>query len=210
MANVVLVHGAVADGSSWRDVYESLKHSGHAVRIVQNPGTSLEADVAATLRVLDEVAGPVVLVGHSYGGVVITEAGNDPRVEALVYLAAFALDQGESIAALMAQSAGGEPPPFVVSKDGFLSIDKPKFHAVVCADLDASQASFLVDAQLPIGPGAIGGTVSAPRVEVEAELVPGRDGGRHHPARGTAANGRTGRIRRDRDQGQSRNLHLTA
>jgi pimeloyl-ACP methyl ester carboxylesterase len=128
--NVVLVHGGFVDGSGWQGVYGLLKNDGYNVSIVQNPTLSLAGDAAATRQVIDAQDGPVVLVGHSYGGAVITEAGNDPNVAALVYIAAFAPDRGESVNTLIANPAPGAPvPPILPPKDGFLFLDRPKFHA---------------------------------------------------------------------------------
>ena len=126
-AAVVLVHGGFVDGSGWEDVYKILKKHGYNVSIVQNPTSSLADDVAATKRVLAEQKAPVVLVGHSYGGVVITEAGNDPSVAGLVYIAAFAPDKGESVAALIKDPPPGAPvPPILPPQDGFLFLDRAK------------------------------------------------------------------------------------
>jgi len=130
IGNVVLVHGGFVDGSGWEDVYKILKKAGYNVSIVQNPTLSLEDDVAVTKRVIATQNGPVVLVGHSYGGVVITEAGNDPKVAGLVYVAAFAPDKGESVAALIKDPPPGAPvPPILSPQDGFLFLDKAKFAA---------------------------------------------------------------------------------
>src|SRR6267154_3347791 len=122
---IVLVHGGFVDGSGWEDVYRFLKKDGYRVSIVQNPTTSLADDVAATKRVIAEQKGPVVLVGHSYGGGVITEAGNDPSVEGLGYITAFAPDRGESVASLIKDPPPGAPvPPILPTTDGFLALDK--------------------------------------------------------------------------------------
>ena len=119
--NVVLVHGGFVDGSGWQGVYSRLKRDGYNVSIVQNPTFSLEDDVAATKRVIDAQGEPVTLVGHSYGGAVITEAGNDPNVARLVYIAAFAPDEGESVGTLIADPPPDAPvPPIVPLEDGFL------------------------------------------------------------------------------------------
>src|ERR1700740_2100033 len=126
--NVVLVHGGFVDGSGWEDVYKILKRDGYNVSVVQNPTISLTGDVAATRAMLDAQTGPSVLVGHSYGGVVITEAGNHPNVDALVYITAFAPDAGESVGTLMANPAPGAPVPSLLPPiDGFLTLDKTKF-----------------------------------------------------------------------------------
>jgi len=160
---VVLVHGGFVDGSGWEGVYQILKRNGHSVAVVQNPTTSLADDVAATRRVLAAQEGPVVLVGHSYGGVVITEAGNDAKVAALVYVAAFAPDRGESVSALIKDPPPGAPvPPILPPQDGFLFLDKAKFHAAFAADVDAEKAAFMADSQVPWGVGALSGAISAP------------------------------------------------
>jgi pimeloyl-ACP methyl ester carboxylesterase len=163
MANVVLVHGGFVDGSGWEDVYRMLKKDGYQVSIVQNPTSSLADDVAATKRVLAGQKGPVVLVGHSYGGVVITEAGNDPKVAGLVYIAAFAPDKGESVAALIKDSPAGAPvPPILPPQDGYLSLDREKFAASFAGDLPKDKAQFMADSQIPWGVGALTGTISEP------------------------------------------------
>src|SRR5918999_4393748 len=135
-AAVVLVHGGFVDGSGWEDVYRILRKDGYDVSVVQNPTSSLADDVAATERVLAGQKAPVVLVGHSYGGVVITEAGNHPSVAALVYIAAFAPDKGESVAALINDPPPGAPvPPILPPRDGYLLLDPSKFAASFAADL---------------------------------------------------------------------------
>jgi pimeloyl-ACP methyl ester carboxylesterase len=162
-AAIVLVHGGFVDGSGWEDVYKLLKGAGFDVTIVQNPTKSLAEDVAYTQRVLSAQKQPVVLVGHSYGGVVITEAGNHPNVSALVYIAAFAPDRGESVAALIKEPPPGAPvPPIVPLEDGFLSLDRTKFAASFAADLPEAKASFMADSQVPWGPDALTGAVSEP------------------------------------------------
>src|SRR5438128_12687590 len=159
--NVVLVHGGFVDASGWESVYRSLKRDGHRVSVVQNPTSSLADDVAATRRVLAALDGPAVLVGHSYGGAVITEAGNDPKVEGLVYVAAFAPDKGESVASLIKDAPPGAPvPPILRPQDGFLFLDKAKFAASFAADVDAEKAAFMADSQVPWGVDALGGTIS--------------------------------------------------
>jgi pimeloyl-ACP methyl ester carboxylesterase len=160
---VVLVHGGFVDGSGWEGVYSILRKSGHDVAVVQNPTSSLADDVAATKRVLSARSGPVVLVGHSYGGVVITEAGNDPKVAALVYIAAFAPDRGESVSALIKDPPPGAPvPPILPPQDGFLLLDKAKFAASFAGDLDAEKAAFLADSQVPWGVAALDGAITEP------------------------------------------------
>src|SRR5262245_8713958 len=161
--NVVLVHGGFVDGSGWAGVYQLLKRSGYSVSVVQNPTTSLADDVAVTKRALAALDGPAILVGHSYGGVVITEAGNDPKVARLVYIAAFAPDAGESVNALIKDPPPGAPvPPILPPQDGYLFLDKAKFAASFAADVDADTAAFMADSQVPWGLEALNGAVSQP------------------------------------------------
>jgi pimeloyl-ACP methyl ester carboxylesterase len=161
--NVVLVHGGFVDGSGWAGVYKALKKDGYRVTIVQNPTISLADDVAVTKRAIAAQSGPVILVGHSYGGVVITEAGNDPKVAALVYIAAFAPDKGESVNALIKNPLPGAPvPPILPPQDGFLFLDKAKFTASFAADVAADTAAFMADSQVPWGVEALGGPISEP------------------------------------------------
>jgi len=161
--NVVLVHGAFVDGSGWERVYGILRGKGFHVTIVQNPTTSLAADVAATNAVLDRQDGPTILVGHSYGGVVISEAGNHEKVAALVYIAAFAPDAGESVATLIANPQPGAPvPPILPPVDGFISLDRGKFAASFAADLDPAIAAFRADSQVPWGIAALEAAVTRP------------------------------------------------
>ena len=160
--NVVLVHGGFVDGSGWRSVYDLLKADGYDVSIVQNPTLSLVGDAQATRQIIDAQDGPVVLVGHSYGGAVITEAGTHDDVAALVYIAAFAPDEGESVNTLIADPPPGAPvPPILPPKDGFLLLDREKFAAAFAADLPAEQAAFLADSQVPWGLDALGGPITA-------------------------------------------------
>jgi pimeloyl-ACP methyl ester carboxylesterase len=160
---IVLVHGGFVDGSGWQGVYEILRRDGYDVTIVQNPTISLDGDVAATRRVLSAQAGPAILVGHSYGGVVVTEAGNHPTVAGLVYIAAFVPDRGESVAALIKDPPPGAPvPPIVPGEDGYLLLDKSKFAASFAADVAADLAAFMADAQVPWGVAALTGAVSDP------------------------------------------------
>ena len=161
--SVVLVHGGFVDGSGWQGVYKALKRDGYDVVVVQNPTTSLPDDVAVTKRAIAAAKHPVVLVGHSYGGVVITEAGNDPKVRSLAYIAAFAPDQGESVETLIANPAPGAPvPPILPPVDGFLKLDGAKFAASFAADVDPATARFMADSQVPWGVAALAGKVSAP------------------------------------------------
>jgi pimeloyl-ACP methyl ester carboxylesterase len=161
--NVVLVHGGFVDGSGWQGVYEALKKDGYAVSIVQNPTISLADDVAVTKRTLAAQDGPAILVGHSYGGVVITEAGTDPRVAGLVYIAAFAPDKGESVSALIQNPPPGAPvPPILPPQGGYLFLDRAKFQASFAADVSAEAASFMADSQVPWGLDALNGAVTEP------------------------------------------------
>lgn len=161
--NVVLVHGGFVDGSGWQGVYKLLKKDGYNVTIVQNPTISLADDVAVTRRAIAEQDGPVVLVGHSYGGVVVSEAGTDEKVKSVVYIAAFAPDKGESVSSLIANPPAGAPvPPILPPVDGFLALDKAKFAASFAADVDAETAAFMADSQVPWGVEALGGAVTDP------------------------------------------------
>ena len=176
--NVVLVHGAFADASGWEAVYRILKAAGCTVAMVQNPTVSLEDDVAATKWVLAAQDGPVVLVAHSYGGVVITEAGTDPNVAGLVYIAGFALDAGESVNALIADPPPGAPvAPLLPPQDGFLILDREKFPAAFAADVDPEHAAFMADSQVPWGVGALAGEISEPAWRSRASwyLIPTGD-----------------------------------
>ena len=158
---IVLVHGGFVDGSGWEEVYKILKKDGYTVSVVQNPTISLADDVAVTKRVLATHSGPVILVGHSYGGAVITEAGNDPKVAGLVYIAAFALDKGESVSSLIKDPPPGAPvPPILPPVDGYLFLDKTKFASSFAADVDAEKAAFMADSQVPWGVDALSGTIS--------------------------------------------------
>src|SRR4051794_3010222 len=161
--NIVLVHGGFVDGSGWKSVYQGLRKQNFTVSVVQNPTTSLADDVAATRRVLARQEQPAILVGHSYGGGGITEAGNDPRVAALVYIAAFAPDAGESVAALIQDPAPGTPvPPILPPQDGYLLLDRSKFAASFAADVAPDLAAFMADSQVPWGIEALQGKVSQP------------------------------------------------
>jgi pimeloyl-ACP methyl ester carboxylesterase len=160
---VVLVHGGFVDGSGWNGVYDLLTTDGYHVTVVQNPTLSLEGDVAATHQALDADDKPVILVGHSYGGVVITEAGNHPKVQALVYIAAFAPDKGESVSSLIADPPPGAPvPPILPPQDGFLFLERDQFAASFAADVPQNQAAFMADSQVPWGLDALNGAVSEP------------------------------------------------
>ena len=162
-ASVVLVHGGFVDGSGWEDVYRILKEDGYDVGVVQNPTISLADDVATTRRVVAAQRSPVILVGHSYGGVVITQAGNDPKVVGLVYIAAFAPDRGESVAALIKDPPpGASVPPILPPQDGYLSLDRSKFAASFAADVPRAKAEFMADSQVPWGLEALNGVVTNP------------------------------------------------
>jgi pimeloyl-ACP methyl ester carboxylesterase len=161
--NVVLVHGGFVDGSGWEGVYHELEQAGFNVSVVQNQTISLHGDVATTRQVLDRQDGPTILVGHSYGGAVITEAGMHDTVAGLVYIAAFAPDQGESVSTLIADPPPGAPvPPILAPEDGFLFLDRDKFAASFAADVPAAEAAFMADAQVPWGLDALNGAVSDP------------------------------------------------
>ena len=161
--NVVLVHGGFVDGSGWRGVYDLLTADGFDVSVVQNQTLSLESDVETTTNVLDVQDGPAILVGHSYGGAVITEAGGHERVAGLVYITAFAPDQGESVSTLIADPPPGAPvPPILPPQDGFLFLDREKFADSFAADLPAREAAFMADSQVPWGVEALSGAISEP------------------------------------------------
>jgi len=161
--NVVLVHGGFVDGSGWEGVYKLLKKDGFTVTIVQNSTISLAADVATTKSALAAQNGPTILVGHSYGGAVITQAGTDPHVAGLVYITAFAPDKGESVASLIKNPAPGAPvPPILPPQDGFLFLDKAKFHESFAGDVTSDEAAFMADAQVPWGLEALNGAITEP------------------------------------------------
>ena len=163
MKNVVLVHGGFVDGAGWEGVYKILKKRDYNVSVVQNPTISLEEDAKATKRVLAAQDGPAILVGHSYGGAVITEAGTHPNVAAVVYVTAFAPDKGESVGSLIKGfPADGPAPPILPPQDGFLLLDKKAFPACFAADVDPEKAAFMADSQVPWGLGAISGTITEP------------------------------------------------
>lgn len=165
---IVLVHGGFVDGSGWRGVYNILKKDGYSVSVVQNPTLSLEGDAAATRQVINQLPGPVILVGHSYGGAVITEAGTDPKVAGLVYITAFAPDKGESVNTLIANPPPGAPvPPIVPAGVGYLLLDRAKFAASFAADVDPTEAAFMADSQVPWGVAALNGPVTNPAWKVK-------------------------------------------
>ena len=161
--SIVLVHGGFVDGSGWEGVYNILRKDGYTVSVVQNPTISLADDVAVTKRVISAQKAPVILVGHSYGGAVITEAGSDPNVIGLVYIAAFAPDKGESLDTIIKSAPPGAPvPPILPPDDGFLALDKAKFRASFAADVDAEKAAFMADSQVPWGVEALVTTITEP------------------------------------------------
>src|SRR5229473_8398471 len=163
MNNIVLIHGGFVDGSGWESVYSILKKDGYNVSVVQNPTISLEGDVTATKRTLAAQDGPAILVGHSYGGAVITQAGNDSKVAGLVYITAFAPDKGESVASLIKNPPPGAPvPPILPPQDGYLLLDKAKFPASFAGDVEPEKAAFMADSQVPWGVEAVSGTISEP------------------------------------------------
>jgi len=161
--SVVLVHCGFVDGSGWQGVHDALTQDGHEVIVVQKPTVSLADDVTVTTRAIAAAKHPVVLVGHSYGGMVITQAGNDPKVASLAYIAAFAPDAGESVETVIANPAPGAPvPPILPPQDGFLKLDSAKFAESFAADVDPATARFMEDSQLPWGVEALAGKVSTP------------------------------------------------
>lgn len=161
--NIVVVHGAFADGSGWEGVHAILTRDGYTVTIVQNPLISLEGDVAATKRAIANLSGPAILVGHSYGGAVITEAGGDPNVVGLVYVAAFAPDKGESVSSMIAGLPPGTPqPPILPPQDGYLFLDRAKFQSSFAADVRPETAAFMEDSQVPWGVEALNGAITEP------------------------------------------------
>ncbi len=161
--NIVLVHGGFVDGSGWQGVYDILTKRGYHVTVVQNPTITLEDDVAVTKRAIDAQDGPVILVGHSYGGVVISSAGDDPKVAGLVYIAAFAADTGDSVLSLIKTAPADAPaPPILPPQDGFLFLDRQKFAASFAADVKPEIANFMANSQVPWGlAAASAGSISA-------------------------------------------------
>jgi pimeloyl-ACP methyl ester carboxylesterase len=161
--NAVLVHGGFVDGSGWRGVYDALTADGFDVTVVQIQTLSLESDVDTTRQALDGQDGPALLVGHSYGGVVITEAGTHENVAGLVYVSAFAPDAGESVNALIADPPPGAPvPPILPPENGFLFLDRARFAESFAGDLPPQDAAFLADSQVPWGVEALQAAVSDP------------------------------------------------
>lgn len=166
--SIVLVHGGFVDGSGWMDVYKILSKDGYKVNIVQNPTNSLPDDVAVTKRAIAAADGKVILVGHSYGGVVVSEAGTDPKVAGLVYVAAFAPDKGESVNSLIANPPPGAPvPPILPPNDGYLFLDSAKFAAAFAADVNPEVAQFMAASQVPWGVAALQGAVTEPAWKVK-------------------------------------------
>ncbi|WP_440104565.1 alpha/beta fold hydrolase [Streptosporangium sp. H16] len=197
IGNIVLVHGGFVDGSGWQGVYDELAGDGLRVRVAQNPTLSLEGDAAMIRRILDGLDGPAVLVGHSYGGVVISEAGTHPNVASLAYIAAFAPDTGESVDTLIAAFApntgesvdtliaapppGAPVPPVLPPVEGFLFLERDRFAASFAADLPDQVAAFMADSQVPWGVDAFGGAVTEPAwrhkpswylVAIEDRMIP--------------------------------------
>jgi pimeloyl-ACP methyl ester carboxylesterase len=161
--SIVLVHGGFVDGSGWEGVYRILRSDGYNVIVVQNPTMSLTDDVAVTNRAINGAGGDVILVGHSYGGAVITQAGNNPNVKGLVYITAFAPDKGESVGTLIAHPAPGAPvPPILPPHNGFLMLDKSKFFEAFAGDVNPELASFMANSQVPWGLEALNGVVTEP------------------------------------------------
>lgn len=163
MKNIVLVHGGFVDGAGWEGVYQILKKRGYNVSVAQNPTISLQDDVKVTRRILDAQDGLAILVGHSYGGAVITEAGTHAKVAGLVYITAFAPDKGESVGSLIKDPPPGAPvPPILPPQDGFLFLDSKKFPASFAGDVDPAKAAFMADSQVPWGLEAVSGAITEP------------------------------------------------
>jgi pimeloyl-ACP methyl ester carboxylesterase len=166
--SIVLVHGGFVDGSGWEGVYDILKKGGYDVTVVQNPTISFADDVAVTRRAIAAARGNVILVGHSYGGAVVSEAGTDPKVTGVVYITAFAPDAGESVSSLIANPPPGAPvPPILPPVDGFLFLDREKFAASFAADVRPDLAAFMADSQVPWAVAALEGKVTAPAWKVK-------------------------------------------
>src|SRR3954465_3061827 len=178
---VVLVHGGFVDGSGWQGVYQQLTKDGYSVSVVQNPTLSLAGDADATRRVIGAQSEPVILVGHSYGGAGITEAGTDPNVRALVYIAAFMPDAGESVQTLIADLSPESGPPILPPQEGFLLLDRAKFHQAFAGDVDAELAEFMADSQVPWGLDAAGGAISEPAWRSKPSWYLGKSDGRMIP-----------------------------
>jgi pimeloyl-ACP methyl ester carboxylesterase len=208
--NVVLVHGSFVDGAGWESVFHLLTRRGYNVSVAQIPTTSLEADLAATKQVIDQQDGDVVLVGHSYGGVVISEAGNHPKVKRLVYVTAFAADAGESVASLIANPPpGATVPPILPPQNGFLFLDQSKFAAAFAADVEPDKAAFMARSQLPWGVVSLEGAVTRPAWKTTELLFGGHRGWDDSAAR-AADDGATGRCHGAGSARQSRGLRVKA
>ena len=161
--SIVLVHGAFVDASGWKAVYDKLTGDGYEVLLVQNPTVTLDGDVFATRQVIARATKPVILVGHSYGGAVITAAGVDPKVASLVYLAAYAPDAGESAFDVASKPHAGEPSaPLLPPQDGFLLVEQSKFPTAFAADVDPSLTTFMAAAQVPWGLAAVQTKITNP------------------------------------------------
>jgi len=159
--SIVLVHGAFVDASGWQKVYDILSKDGYEVLVAQNSTATLDGDVAVTEQVIARAKHPVILVGHSYGGAVITEAGNDPKVQSLVYIAAFAPEAGESVETLISEPVPGVTPvPILPPQDGFLIVDPAKFPSSFAADVDPTITAFMAASQVPWGQQAVGTKIS--------------------------------------------------
>ena len=207
--NIVLVHGAFADGSGWRRVADILGKDGYTVSVVQEPLTSLADDVAATKRVLDLQQGPTLLVGHSYGGVVITEAGNAPNVVGLVYIAAFIPDQGESAVSLLSQAPAANN-DMRATKDDFLYLDPAAFPADFAADVPPAQANFMAHSQPMLAKAAGGAPVTAAAWHQKKSWALVATQRPQHQSRSRAQHGQAGRQRNDRGSGQPRGVRFQA
>ena len=209
--NVVLVHGGFVDGSGWEGVYKILRKDGYEVSIVQNPTISLADDVAATKRIIAVQNGPVILVGHSYGGAVITEAGNDPKVAGLVYITAFAPDKGESVSTLIKNPPPGAPvPPILPPQDGYLFLDKAKFPASFAADVDSERASVHGRLSGSMGRGRAQWHDQRAGLEDQAELVSGCHRRQDDPTGGPTLHVQARGFDCGRGRRQSRDLHVAA
>ncbi len=154
--NIVLVHGAFADGSGWHNVYNILKKDGYHVNVVGNSNFGLEQDAATTQNLLDRLDGPVILVGHSYGGAIITKAGMSDKVAGLVYVSAFAPDSGETLGSMLASAKPDPKTGILPPENGFVWYDKAKFHSGFCADLPDAEAEFMADSQVPVSASSFG------------------------------------------------------
>ena len=201
--SIVLVHGAFVDASGWQDVHNILSADGYEVLAVQNPTVTLEGDAEATRQVIARASKPVVLVGHSYGGAVITEAGNLPKVRSLVYIAAFAPEAGKSVYDIAtAPTPGEDKAPLLPPSDGFLLVNSAKFPAAFAADVDIATTRFMANAQMPWGLGAVEAKIANPAWKEKPYILHGDDRGPHDTAEPAARHGRPcqGQDGRDRQQ----------